>query len=67
MQYTENKTYCEDLSEGKFSFPIIHAITNNPNNKEIQCTLWQILFAKLIKSISINALIYLARKIVLYL
>jgi len=44
MQYTESKTYCEDLSEGKFSFPIIHAITNNPNDKEIQRTFWQILF-----------------------
>ncbi|PWN37429.1 terpenoid synthase [Meira miltonrushii] len=25
--YTQNKGYCDDLSEGKFSFPLIHAIT----------------------------------------
>ena len=25
-QYRANKSYCEDLTEGKFSFPIIHAI-----------------------------------------
>lgn len=25
--YTHNKGYCDDLSEGKFSFPLIHAIT----------------------------------------
>ena len=26
MQYTDSKGFCEDLTEGKFSFPIIHAI-----------------------------------------
>ncbi|KAJ2952027.1 hypothetical protein O0L34_g4287 [Tuta absoluta] len=26
QEYSENKSYCEDLTEGKFSFPIIHAI-----------------------------------------
>jgi len=25
-EYTSKKTFCDDLSEGKFSFPIIHAI-----------------------------------------
>ncbi|XP_050463149.1 terpene synthase-like [Cataglyphis hispanica] len=34
-KYTENKTYCDDLSEGKFSFPIVHAITTNPDHSEI--------------------------------
>ena len=26
----EQKTFCEDLTEGKFSFVIIHAIRNAP-------------------------------------
>ncbi|CAG2057189.1 unnamed protein product, partial [Timema podura] len=26
QEYAENKSYCEDLTEGKFSFPIMHAI-----------------------------------------
>jgi len=25
-EYTANKSFCEDLTEGKFSFPIIHSI-----------------------------------------
>lgn len=35
MQYEENKSYCEDLTEGKFSFPIIHAIRNHPDDKTL--------------------------------
>ncbi len=30
--YTLNKGLCEDLTEGKFSFPIIHAIRAEPSN-----------------------------------
>ena len=30
--YTTNKGLCEDLTEGKFSFPIIHAIRSEPAN-----------------------------------
>lgn len=33
--YSTNKGYCEDLTEGKFSFPVIHAIRYDPNNKEL--------------------------------
>lgn len=33
--YAKNKTFCEDLSEGKFSFPIIHAIRKDPNDGRI--------------------------------
>lgn len=30
--YTANKGLCEDLTEGKFSFPVIHAIRTDPSN-----------------------------------
>jgi geranylgeranyl diphosphate synthase type 3 len=33
--YTKNKGLCEDLTEGKFSFPIIHSIRSNPNNLQL--------------------------------
>ncbi|KAF9884146.1 geranylgeranyl pyrophosphate synthetase [Aspergillus nanangensis] len=33
--YTQNKGLCEDLTEGKFSFPIIHSIRQNPNNHQL--------------------------------
>lgn len=29
------KGYCEDLEEGKFSFPVIHAIRNDPNGANL--------------------------------
>ncbi|XP_026737018.1 geranylgeranyl pyrophosphate synthase [Trichoplusia ni] len=35
QEYTENKSYCEDLTEGKFSFPIIHAIKNPENDNQV--------------------------------
>jgi geranylgeranyl diphosphate synthase type 3 len=33
--YTTNKGLCEDLTEGKFSFPIIHSIRSNPSNLQL--------------------------------
>lgn len=33
--YTHNKGVCEDLTEGKFSFPVIHSIRSNPQNLEL--------------------------------
>lgn len=30
--YTQNKGLCEDLTEGKFSFPVIHSIRSDPSN-----------------------------------
>lgn len=33
--YTETKGLCEDLTEGKFSFPIIHSIRSNPSNLQL--------------------------------
>ncbi|KAG1772281.1 isoprenoid synthase domain-containing protein [Suillus occidentalis] len=34
-QYTDNKGLAEDLSEGKFSFPIVHGILEQPENQLI--------------------------------
>jgi len=31
-EYEQNKGLCEDLTEGKFSFPIIHSIRAKPEN-----------------------------------
>ncbi len=33
--YTQNKGLCEDLTEGKFSFPIIHSIRSDPSNLQL--------------------------------
>lgn len=33
--YTTNKGLCEDLTEGKFSFPVIHSIRSNPSNLQL--------------------------------
>ncbi|XP_054155136.1 geranylgeranyl pyrophosphate synthase-like isoform X2 [Oppia nitens] len=35
LQYEENKSYCEDLTEGKFSFPIIHGIQTQPKDSTL--------------------------------
>ncbi|KAG0249476.1 geranylgeranyl pyrophosphate synthetase, partial [Mortierella polycephala] len=34
-QYSANKGFCEDLTEGKFSFPIIHSIRANPKSRKL--------------------------------
>ncbi|KAI1806061.1 isoprenoid synthase domain-containing protein [Daldinia bambusicola] len=34
-QYGQNKGLCEDLTEGKFSFLIIHSIRTNPSNLQL--------------------------------
>lgn len=33
--YMQHKSFCEDLTEGKFSFPIIHAIRSHPEDTQI--------------------------------
>ncbi len=34
-EYSQNKGLCEDLTEGKFSFPIIHSIRAEPTNLQL--------------------------------
>ncbi|KAI8336833.1 geranylgeranyl pyrophosphate synthase [Chlamydoabsidia padenii] len=34
-KYSENKGFCEDLTEGKMSFPIIHAIRADLSNRQL--------------------------------
>ena len=40
-EYAENKSFAEDLTEGKFSFPIIHSIGSNPSDTKIKNILRQ--------------------------
>ncbi|CAL1578274.1 unnamed protein product [Knipowitschia caucasica] len=40
-EYSENKSFCEDLTEGKFSFPTIHAIWSCPESTQVQNILRQ--------------------------
>ncbi len=41
VKYTENKGFAEDLTEGKFSFPIIHSIRADPGNLQLLSILRQ--------------------------
>ncbi|EPE10205.1 geranylgeranyl pyrophosphate synthetase [Ophiostoma piceae UAMH 11346] len=34
-EYSQNKGMCEDLTEGKFSFPVIHSIRTSPSNLQL--------------------------------
>lgn len=34
-EYSESKSFCEDLTEGKFSFPIIHAVNNQQHDRQV--------------------------------
>ena len=34
-EYMKSKSFCEDLTEGKFSFPIIHCIRSDPRDTRL--------------------------------
>lgn len=34
-QYIKNKGFCEDITEGKFSFPVIHSIISRPDDEQL--------------------------------
>ena len=35
LQYAQNKGFAEDLTEGKFSFPVVHGVRANPSNRQV--------------------------------
>lgn len=39
--YMKSKSFCEDLTEGKFSFPVIHCIRNSPDDHRLSSILKQ--------------------------
>lgn len=39
--YADSKSYCEDLTEGKYSFPIIHGILSQPESSQVKSILRQ--------------------------
>lgn len=43
-EYADSKSYCEDLTEGKFSFPVIHSIRTNPTDDRLIGNLTQCFF-----------------------
>jgi geranylgeranyl diphosphate synthase type 3 len=43
VQYTSKKGFADDLTEGKFSFPVIHGIHADTSNNEILGALLRVL------------------------
>ncbi|KAF6772554.1 hypothetical protein AHF37_08055, partial [Paragonimus kellicotti] len=41
LEYHKSKTYADDLTEGKFSFPIVCSIRANPHDNQVMCILCQ--------------------------
>jgi len=39
LQYSQKKGYCDDITEGKFGFPVIHAIKGHPNDHQVSSIL----------------------------
>lgn len=44
-EYSENKSFCEDLTEGKFSFPMIHAINTQNNDNQVLRKYCQLIYS----------------------
>ena len=40
-EYMKSKSFCEDLTEGKFSFPVIHSIKSSPEDHRLSSILKQ--------------------------
>ncbi|CAF1033793.1 unnamed protein product [Adineta steineri] len=40
-KYTQNESYCDDITEGKFPFPIIHALNTHPHDTRLSDVLKQ--------------------------
>lgn len=54
-----NKGFCEDITEGKFSFPIVYVLSQNPNDKTLVGILKQKTQDEQIKKFAVD---YLAEK-----
>ncbi|KAH8897627.1 geranylgeranyl diphosphate synthase [Thozetella sp. PMI_491] len=52
--YSKNKGYCEDISEGKFSFPIIHSIRSHPQDLRLISILKQHSEDDMVKQYAVN-------------
>ncbi len=53
-EYTDNKGMCEDLTEGKFSFPVIHSIRSDPTNLQLLNILRQKPTSEEVKRYAVN-------------
>ncbi|KAJ7905040.1 isoprenoid synthase domain-containing protein [Mycena leptocephala] len=58
-EYTSNKGFAEDLTEGKFSFPIVHGIQADKTNRQILNTLQK---RPRTPTLKVNAISYLDKK-----
>lgn len=53
-EYSDNKGMCEDLTEGKFSFPVIHSIRSDPSNLQLLNILKQKTNEEEVKRFAVN-------------
>lgn len=55
-RYHKNKSFAEDLTEGKFSFPILHSVRSNPQDKRLINILKQNTTDELIKRYAVEVM-----------